>query len=225
MSVVAFTSIFLLICIFSPVVFATQPRIVIVGSGISGIAAATKLAENNLTNVVILEAESTYGGRVKYINDATGVLPMGAQWIMGTEGNVLYDLVSGNDAVGVAIEEKEIYCYTSQGTKIPQQCVMYMWADYDEILETVGGSNKTIDQIFKSAATQEKYEDNVEIVRKMFKLLFESITPVTRWQNEVGSGFASYQMLKGSSAVDVKGTMKHVFDILWVSYRFSLTVP
>lgn len=42
----------------------THPRIVIVGAGPSGIAAAAKLLENGFKNVTILEAEDRIGGRV-----------------------------------------------------------------------------------------------------------------------------------------------------------------
>lgn len=39
-------------------------KIVIIGAGASGIAAASKLLENGFQNVTILEAESRIGGRV-----------------------------------------------------------------------------------------------------------------------------------------------------------------
>lgn len=39
-------------------------KIVIVGAGASGIAAATKLYENGFHNIVILEGESRLGGRI-----------------------------------------------------------------------------------------------------------------------------------------------------------------
>lgn len=41
-----------------------QPKIIIVGAGISGIAAATKLYENGFNDITILEAENRIGGRV-----------------------------------------------------------------------------------------------------------------------------------------------------------------
>lgn len=39
-------------------------RIVIIGAGVSGIAAAAKLFENGFTDVTILEAEDRIGGRI-----------------------------------------------------------------------------------------------------------------------------------------------------------------
>lgn len=41
-----------------------NPRIVIVGAGVSGIAAASKLFENGFTNLILLEAENRIGGRI-----------------------------------------------------------------------------------------------------------------------------------------------------------------
>lgn len=42
-----------------------NPKIVIVGCGISGIAAAHKLVNGGFTNVRILEAAARSGGRIK----------------------------------------------------------------------------------------------------------------------------------------------------------------
>lgn len=39
-------------------------KIVIIGAGVSGIAAASKLIENGFKNIQILEAEANFGGRI-----------------------------------------------------------------------------------------------------------------------------------------------------------------
>ena len=41
-----------------------DPRIIIVGCGVSGIAAATRLLQNGFNNITIIEAENRIGGRV-----------------------------------------------------------------------------------------------------------------------------------------------------------------
>lgn len=47
------------------VAMSVNPKIVIVGSGISGIAAAHRLVSGGFTNVRILEAAARSGGRIK----------------------------------------------------------------------------------------------------------------------------------------------------------------
>lgn len=41
-----------------------NPRVVIIGAGAAGIAAASKLFVNGFTNITILEAEDRIGGRI-----------------------------------------------------------------------------------------------------------------------------------------------------------------
>jgi Flavin containing amine oxidoreductase len=63
-------------------------------SGSSGYAAACKLLENGFKNVQIFEAENRIGGRT-YTKLVKGfALDMGAQWIHGEGGNVVYEMAS-----------------------------------------------------------------------------------------------------------------------------------
>lgn len=58
-----------------------QPRIVIVGAGLSGVTAAVKLIENGFENVVLFEAENRIGGRIYSVPFANGMIDLGAQWV------------------------------------------------------------------------------------------------------------------------------------------------
>lgn len=40
-------------------------KVIIIGAGAAGIAAATKLLKNNFNNFIILEAENRIGGRIQ----------------------------------------------------------------------------------------------------------------------------------------------------------------
>lgn len=55
-------------------------KIIIIGAGASGFAAAAKLISNGFENVIILEGENRLGGRVNTISFGENVLDMGAQW-------------------------------------------------------------------------------------------------------------------------------------------------
>jgi monoamine oxidase len=63
-------------------------KIVVIGAGISGLAAAKKLKQKGY-NVIVLEADSKIGGRLK-TNRTLGIaFDEGASWIHGTNGNPL----------------------------------------------------------------------------------------------------------------------------------------
>ncbi|XP_017863457.1 PREDICTED: spermine oxidase-like [Drosophila arizonae] len=68
-------------------------RIVIIGAGASGIAAATRLLELGFRNVKILEAESRVGGRINTVPFGDSVVDKGAQWCHGEGTNVVYQRV------------------------------------------------------------------------------------------------------------------------------------
>lgn len=55
-------------------------RVIVIGAGIAGISAASKLIENGFKNVTVLEAENRIGGRVCTVPYASNVVDLGAQW-------------------------------------------------------------------------------------------------------------------------------------------------
>ena len=68
-------------------------NIVIIGGGISGLAAASKLIKSGHKNVRILEASDRLGGRI-YSHKFNGKhdVELGAQWIHGQQGNVAFEI-------------------------------------------------------------------------------------------------------------------------------------
>jgi len=69
----------------------SDKTILVIGAGISGLAAAKKLKEKGF-NVIILEAQSKVGGRLK-TNRSLGVaFDEGASWIHGIDGNPITTL-------------------------------------------------------------------------------------------------------------------------------------
>ncbi|XP_017003530.2 spermine oxidase [Drosophila takahashii] len=74
-------------------------RIVIIGAGASGIAAATRLLEQGFKNVQLFEAEDRIGGRINTVPFADSFVDLGAQWCHGEEGNVVYEKVKDLDVL------------------------------------------------------------------------------------------------------------------------------
>ncbi|XP_051157870.1 uncharacterized protein LOC127279516 [Leptopilina boulardi] len=91
--------LFLLSIILTSNADDNQPSVIVVGAGVSGIAAASKLMENGFKNVKILEAEDRIGGRIHTAKMGDQLIELGAQWIHGVEGNVAYELAAPHGVV------------------------------------------------------------------------------------------------------------------------------
>nr|GMC90713.1 polyamine oxidase 1 [Ipomoea batatas] len=79
---------------------STRCSVIIVGAGISGIAAAKVLAENGVDDVVILEAADRIGGRIRKEEFGGVNVELGAGWIAGVGGqqsNPIWDLATQSD--------------------------------------------------------------------------------------------------------------------------------
>lgn len=63
---------------------AMEKKVIIIGAGASGFAAAAKLISNGYQNVLILEAEDRIGGRINTISLGENVVDMGGQWFVYT---------------------------------------------------------------------------------------------------------------------------------------------
>ncbi len=69
----------------------TKPKILIIGAGIAGLAAAQDLIQSGF-DVTILEARARSGGRI-CPDDSLGLtVGRGATWIHGMEGNPITNL-------------------------------------------------------------------------------------------------------------------------------------
>lgn len=55
-------------------------RIIIIGAGAAGFATASTLISHGFRNIIILEAENRFGGRINTIPFGANVVDMGAQW-------------------------------------------------------------------------------------------------------------------------------------------------
>ncbi|CAH1160231.1 unnamed protein product [Phaedon cochleariae] len=68
-----------------------EKPIIIIGAGPAGIAAATRLLENGIDNILILEAEPRIGGRIYSTKFGDTNVDMGAMWCHGQEGNIVWE--------------------------------------------------------------------------------------------------------------------------------------
>ncbi len=74
---------------------ARGERVVIVGAGIAGLAAAAELRASGFANVVVLEARDRIGGRIWTDTFGGGIpIDLGASWIHGVKGNPISAIAS-----------------------------------------------------------------------------------------------------------------------------------
>ncbi|XP_066944326.1 spermine oxidase-like [Macrobrachium rosenbergii] len=78
---------------------AVEKEVIVIGGGVSGLTAAKTLIENNITNILLLEADSRIGGRVRTYRQGNLSVEEGAEWIHGGERNTLYRLAKELQAV------------------------------------------------------------------------------------------------------------------------------
>ena len=88
-----------------------QDRILVIGAGIAGLAAARALAEQGI-RTTILEGRSRIGGRIHTDRSLNNIpLDLGASWIHGIEDNPIYELAKSTNIRTLKTAYTEIQLY------------------------------------------------------------------------------------------------------------------
>ena len=129
---------------------ANGKTVIIVGAGISGLAAAKKLKENGF-NVIVLEAQSKVGGRLK-TNRSLGVaFDEGASWIHGTAGNPITPLAQQAGMNTAFTDDESILAYDIGGVLHSDSNFSDTEDKFYTVLETLknnGSSTKSFETVF-----------------------------------------------------------------------------
>jgi monoamine oxidase len=99
-----------------------KPKILIIGAGVSGLAAAKTLYDEGEKDFIVLEAASQIGGRTQtvFLEDGTS-LDLGASWIHGmSKKNPLYSLAKKVPLKSVKTEFDNISYYNTTFQKISE---------------------------------------------------------------------------------------------------------
>nr|KAF6472543.1 spermine oxidase [Molossus molossus] len=123
-----------------------QPRVVVIGAGLAGLAAAKALLEQGFTDVTVLEASSRIGGRVESVKLGHATFELGATWIHGSQGNPIYHLAEANGLLEETTDGERsvgrishyskngVACYlTNRGRRIPKDVVEEFSDLYNEV--------------------------------------------------------------------------------------------
>uniref|UniRef100_A0ACD5UKN0 Uncharacterized protein n=1 Tax=Avena sativa TaxID=4498 RepID=A0ACD5UKN0_AVESA len=89
---------------YPSLVTAGDPKVIIVGAGMSGISAGKRLSEAGITDFVILEATHRIGGRIHNTKFAGVNVEMGANWVEGVNGdemNPIWTMANGTGGLNL----------------------------------------------------------------------------------------------------------------------------
>eukprot|EP00088_Acartia_fossae_P071817 TRINITY_DN9951_c0_g1_i14.p1 TRINITY_DN9951_c0_g1~~TRINITY_DN9951_c0_g1_i14.p1 ORF type:complete len:521 (-),score=104.07 TRINITY_DN9951_c0_g1_i14:166-1695(-) len=113
-------------------------EVVIIGGGISGLSAATRLLEHGISNFTILEASERLGGRMYSVDYGDSVLDLGAQYIHGgMAANSLYNYAQSKGLLENALVQdgyEDLKNFFTQGGEVLDQ---YSVEKAFELLELV----------------------------------------------------------------------------------------
>ena len=130
--------------------YGQEYDVIIVGAGAAGLGAANQLKELGIDNVIILEAQDRWGGRVQtdrpWGDDVA--LDMGAAWISGTDGNPIAELANEYKAETKETDYENSVLYYSDGTAsdVDTDTVFRDFEDfYNKYIE-----KKTVDEPLKN---------------------------------------------------------------------------
>ncbi len=126
--------------------------VIIIGAGISGLAAARKLKQNGF-NVTVLEAQERVGGRLRTDRTLGVAFDEGASWIHGTKGNPLTTLAVQSGMTTAFTDDDSLIAYDIGGVEISDSVYSQTEQVYYNILKTLknsGSLNQSFETVFNN---------------------------------------------------------------------------
>ncbi len=115
--------------------------VVVVGAGIAGLAAARTLVDDGW-RVVVVEASSRVGGRLRTDRSLGMAFDMGASWIHGIDGNPVTELAAAAGAPTTELDEDDVAAYAVGGGRWTTAEYSAASAAFDELLATLSDSGE-----------------------------------------------------------------------------------
>ncbi|MEZ5044706.1 MAG: NAD(P)/FAD-dependent oxidoreductase [Saprospiraceae bacterium] len=116
--------------------------VIVVGAGISGLAAAKKLKDNGF-NVTVIESQDKVGGRLRTDRSLGVPFDEGASWIHGTNGNPLSSLAQKAGMTTAFTDDDSFLSYDVGGVLRRDKIFSTAEDEYYNILETLMNSGST----------------------------------------------------------------------------------
>ncbi|KAG9270848.1 peroxisomal N(1)-acetyl-spermine/spermidine oxidase-like isoform X1 [Astyanax mexicanus] len=132
-----------------------QPRIVVVGAGVAGLGAATRLKELGFTDLTVVEASDTVGGRVAKSKIGKVWVDTGAQYIHGASvENPIYCLLNTSGLLSqVPPDEGSTVYYRRDGQRLSEDLADRVYEAGEGIFRQRGNnSGRSLGEHFAEAA-------------------------------------------------------------------------
>ncbi|CAL8125884.1 unnamed protein product [Orchesella dallaii] len=144
-------------------------QVIVVGAGVSGLAAARNLLKNGVTNILILEATSKPGGRVETLKfgkasdrNEAGLIEVGAQWIHGEQNEFCQILKASNHRHSKTSWEGKGDFICPNGMKVEDDMVDEVLGWLEEAIEKVEATF-SIETIQKEKNGERISEENMSM--------------------------------------------------------------
>ncbi len=126
--------------------------VLIIGAGISGLAAAKKLKDKGFT-VIVLEAQEKIGGRLRTDRSMVFAFDEGASWIHGPNGNPITKLASQAGANTYLTDDDNLAVFDNNGTAYSDTFLDSQYTQFENALKAVrsaGTKRQSFQTIFNS---------------------------------------------------------------------------
>lgn len=126
--------------------------IIVIGGGISGLAAAKKLKEKGFT-VIILESQEKIGGRMRTDRSLGVAFDEGASWIHGPSGNPITTLANQSGAGTFLTSDSNIQVFDTNGIAYTDTVLSNSMNQFDLALNAVrnaGSQKQSFQSVFNS---------------------------------------------------------------------------
>jgi monoamine oxidase len=110
--------------------------VIVIGAGISGLAAAKKIKDKGF-NVIVLEAQEKIGGRIRTDRSLGIAFDEGASWIHGPKGNPITNLASQAGADTYLTDDDSLKVFDNNGTAYSDAFLDAQYTQFENALNTV----------------------------------------------------------------------------------------
>lgn len=126
--------------------------VIIIGAGISGLAAAKKLKQQGFT-VIVLEAQEKVGGRMRTDRSLGLAFDEGASWIHRPNGNPIKDLASDAGANTFLTDDEQVAVFDTNGNTYTDSVLSDIENQFNNALDAVqnaGSQTQSFETVFNS---------------------------------------------------------------------------